>query len=271
METVDGLHPLASLLRRYAFAYTGAHDFEVCREIMVSEYALRMGEHEIRGREESYIPATAKQFRQFPGLGFTVHELVLGHDRAALRFTEHGRSVLHGGYAAWRGISMYRWNGQRLAECRVEQDYFARRDQLECGTPEMVDSPCIDPWVAPAADPDPDTEAAVRTWLRRGGLSDATIGSLDNERTAEPQRILISRPSTTILDLFTAGRRAVFHVVQTGTYSGGLPALDGRRGFEVSVYVCGIATVDDRGAITVAGVTDRLAAERRLAAARRRG
>ena len=26
----EGLHPLAAILRRYAFAYTAAHDFAVC-------------------------------------------------------------------------------------------------------------------------------------------------------------------------------------------------------------------------------------------------
>jgi hypothetical protein len=266
----DDLHPLAKLLRRYAFAYTAAHDFAVCREIMVEDYVLRMGEHEIKGRDENYIPATEKQYRQFPGLGFTVHELVLGEDRAALRFTEHGRSVLHGGYASWSGISLYRWDGDALAECRVEQDYYARREQQRSGVPDPVAAPGMDPWVIPAGQPDARTERTVRDWLARGGLSDAPIGKLDNERCAPPRRILLSRGETTVLDLFTAGNRAAFHVIHNGLYAGGLPNSDCHRGAEISVYATGIATVDG-DSVDVVAVTDRLGADRRLDAARRRG
>ena len=60
MELTDGLHPLAALLRRYAFAYTAAHDFGVCSQIMVDDYVLRMGEHELRGRDTEYIPAATR-------------------------------------------------------------------------------------------------------------------------------------------------------------------------------------------------------------------
>ena len=158
MESVEGLHPLAALLRRYAFAYTAAHDFDVCREIMVDDYVLRMGDAELRGRDDHYVPATRKQYRQFPGLGFTVHELVLGEDRAAFHFTEHGRSTLHGGCASWQGISLYRWNGERLVECRVEQDYHGRRTQQRLGVAQPVRPAGIDPWTAPPVPPAPEAE-----------------------------------------------------------------------------------------------------------------
>ena len=35
-----------------------------------------MGEFEIRGRDANYKPAALKQYRQFPGLGMSVHDLL---------------------------------------------------------------------------------------------------------------------------------------------------------------------------------------------------
>jgi hypothetical protein len=262
--TDDGLHPLAAVLRRYSFAYTAAHDFGVCAEIMVDDYVLRMGEHEIRGRDAEYIPATRKQYRQFPGLGFTVHELVLGEDRAALRFTEHGRSALHGGEVAWSGVSLYRWDGTRLVECRVEQDYFGRRTQQRSGAAHPIEVPGIDPWAVRAGAADPAVEETVRRWLAGGGLADVPLGGLDDEHCAEPRRMLLSAPRVTILDLFAAGERAAFHVALHGRYAGGLDDLDGYRHAPASLYVSGLATVRDGAVGDVRAVTDRLAAERRL-------
>jgi hypothetical protein len=267
VETIEGLHPLAALLRRYAFAYTAAHDFAVCRDLMVDDYVLRMGEHEIRGRDAEYVPATAKQYRQYPGLGFTVHDLVLGEDRAALHFTEHGRSVLHGGCAAWSGISLYRWNGSRLVECRVEQDYYSRRTQQRSGRAHPIAPPGIDPWTADPQAPASRTETAVRQWLARGGLADAPLGSLDDEHAAPARRMLLSAPSTSVLDLFTAGDRAAFHVLVQGRYAGGLDRLDHARPEGGALYVTGLVRVVDGEVGAIRVITDRLAAERRLNAA----
>jgi predicted ester cyclase len=268
METVDGLHPLASLLRRYAFGYTAAHDFRVCESLMVEGYVLRMGEHELRGRDRDYIAATAKQYRQFPGLGFTVHELVLGEDRAALHFTEHGRSTLSHTTAAWSGVSLYRWDGARLTHCRVEQDYYGRREQLRTGRVHAVSPPGIDPWTTESAPPDPGVEAVVHRWLCAGGLSDAALGSLDSEPHGPVRRMLLSAAQVSVLDLFSAGDRVAFHVLISGRYAGGLDALDAYRHQPASLYVAGLVRVCDGAVREVRAVTDRLAAERRLDAAR---
>jgi hypothetical protein len=270
MEMTDELAPLAAVLRRYAYAYTAAHDFAVCPSIMVDDYVLRMGEHEIRGRDAEYIPATRKQYRQYPGLGFTVHDLVLGEDRAALYFTEHGRSVVHGGEAAWSGVSLYRWDGERLTECRVEQDYYARRAQQRGGAPDPVPVPGADPWTVSPGKADPATEDAVRRWLTGGGLLDAPVGSLDNERSGVCRRMLLSAPRVTVLDLFAAGDRAAFHVLIEGGYAGGLDHLDGYRHAPVSLYATGLARVQDGAVTDVGAITDRLAAERRIDARRGR-
>jgi predicted ester cyclase len=253
---VTDLHPLAALLRRYSFGYTAAHDFAVCRELMVEDYVLRMGEHEVRGRDTAYVPATEKQYRQYPGLGFTVHELVLGEDRAALHFTEHGRSVLHGGGAAWSGISLYRWDGARLVECRVEQDYAGRRAQQRSGRAHRVQAPGIDPWTVDPSPAGAATESVVRDWLGVGGLADAPAGSLDDEHSAAPDRVLLDGATTTVLDLFAAGDRAAFPVLVEGT----------RDGRPAALYATGLASVAGGEVVAVRAITDRLAAERRLGA-----
>lgn len=262
---MDDLHPLAALLRRYAFAYTAAHDFAVCREIMVPDYVLRMGDAEIRGRDEAYVPATQKQYRQYPGLGFTVHELVLGEDRAAFHFTEHGRSTLHGHLTSWQGVSLYRWDGERLLECRVEQDYHGRRTQQRSGEPHPVRPAGLDPWTTEASLPSPEAEATARHWLGRGGHLDAPIGALDDERDAAPRRVLLGAARTEVLDLFAAGDRIAFHAATRGTYAGGLDDGDHLRGRPATLYATGLCTVHGGVVSDVTVITDRLAAERRLA------
>jgi len=262
--TAGSVHPLSELLRRYSYAYTAAHDFEVCRQIMIEDYTLLMGEHVVRGREEQYIPATARQYRQFPTLGFTVHDLLVGPDRAALHFSEHGYSTLHGCGCSWSGISTYRWDGTRLAECRVEQDYFARREQQRTSEAQPVPSPALDPWHTEGELPAPGVEHAVRSWLTGGGLAGAAPGSLDDEHCRAPARMRLDGASVEVLDLFGAGRRAAFHVRTIGSYAGGLPGLDEHLGSSASLYCTGIATVSDDGNVGVRAITDRLAAERRL-------
>jgi hypothetical protein len=259
----DPLHPLAALLRRYVNAYTNCHDFFECRRLMVDDYELQMGEHVLRGRDDVYIPATAKQYRQFPGLTLTVHDAVIGRDRAAMFFSEHGRSNLSGRHAVWGGVSLYRWNGSQLTHCRVEQDYYTRREQSDSSAPNPVPAPAYDPWTVAPQDPNANTERVVAGWLTGGGILDCPIGSLDDEFTGRVCRPLFSSPSVRILDMFTAGERAAFHVVIEGRYAGGLRQLEDARHQPASLYVSGLAT-QANGIVTVRAITDRLAAQRRL-------
>ena len=109
------VEPFVALMRRYCIDYTARHDLSVCDDIMVPGYTLHMGVHHLAGRDEAYKPAAAAQFRQFPGLCLTVNEIICSGDRLALRFTEHGASARHdGARAAWGGVGVYRWDGQRL-------------------------------------------------------------------------------------------------------------------------------------------------------------
>jgi predicted ester cyclase len=267
-ETRDGgLEPLAALLRRYSFAYTAAHDFSVCSEIMVDDYVLFMGDIEVRDREGQYIPATAKLYRQFPGLGFTVHRFVLSETRAALHFSEHGHSTLFDNDSAWGGISLYEWDGSRLTECRVEQDYYSRRIQQKSGHADLIEAPAHDPWLTAPVPADAGTESAVREWLTGGGLLAAPVGCVDDEHCAAPKRMAFTEASTEVLDIFSAGPQAPFHALISGNYAGGLDGLDEHIGRPANLYVTGIATVRDGSVAEVRAITDRLAAERRMSAA----
>lgn len=267
-DVEDGLHPLVRLMRRYVFAYTCCHDFDECRRVMVDDYVLHMGEHQLKGRDGAYVTATAKQYRQFPGLSLTVHDLLLGEDRIAMHFTEHGRSMVSDRLAVWTGVSLYRWNGKKLTECRVEQDYFARRQQLRDGVADPMLPAAVDPWSGQQHAANDDSGRLVLDWLLHGGLSRAPIGSLDNEHCTSARRPIISDQQVSILDMFTAGHRAAFHAVVRGRYCGGFDDPDVRPDTEMSLYVSGLATVLN-GDIQVRAVTDRIAAERRLIAASR--
>lgn len=256
---------LAERLRRYSFAYTAAHDPNVCDDIMVEDYTLYMGEFVISGRDATYKPAAIKQLRQFPGLGMSVHDLLITPQRAALQFSEYGRSALTGTIAAWTGISMYHWDGDRLQDCRVEQDYYSRRAQLQSGQPNPVDRPAHDPWAVPIEDPDPDVERATRDWLAAGGLAGLEIGRMDDEPSAAPARIVLDRPTYRILDCFAGARRAAFHVTGQGRVAGWPDGSVERLGLPCLVYYSGIAVVDNGSVTSARVISDRLAAERRLA------
>ncbi|MFV0463942.1 MAG: nuclear transport factor 2 family protein [Nostocoides sp.] len=259
---------LAARLRRYCFAYTASHDPTVCDDIMVEDYVLHMGEFDIRGRDANYKPAAEKQYRQFPGLGMSVHDLLVTPTRAALHFSEYGRSVLTGTSAVWNGISLYHWDGDRLTDCRVEQDYFARRRQLESGTPNAILPPELDPWTAPVEVPDPKVEAVTREWLLDGGLARLALGSLDDEAVAQPGRIQLDSPHADILDCFSGQDRAAFHARLTGTIATWVNGSADMIGAPAVVYYTGFTGVVDGEVIQARAISDRLAAERRVKAAR---
>lgn len=249
--------PLAELLRTYSYAYTAAHDFAVSDRIMVDGYVLRMGTHTVRGRNEEYQPATRRQYGQFPTLGFTVHALVSNGERAALHFTEHGRSTRTGGLASWQGVSLYRWNGERLTECRVEQDYYARRSQLDSGIPRPVLPPGIDPWSGGDVPADQQAAGRVRDWLESGHWTADPSPAWD-DGTDRPR---LTDASTEVLDLFSAGSRAAFHVRLAGTYAGGLPGTDDLAGATAELYVTGIV---DAAGFAGTLISDRHGMVRRL-------
>lgn len=258
------ISPLAETLRTYAFAYTAMHDFAVSDRIMADDYVLHMGPLAIRGRRESYQPATMRQYEQFPGLGFTVHRLISNGDRAALHFTEHGLSVRAGREAAWQGVSLYRWDRRVLTECRVEQDYYARRRQLTDGRPHDVLPPGRDPWTGSDLPADSAREERVRAWLATPGWR-STPGVRHDDGSEQPA---LEDEHTHILDLFGAGDAVAFHVRVVGAYVGGLASDPGTHselaGRPADLYATGIVDVAADGGLTGTVVTDRHSLLRRL-------
>jgi predicted ester cyclase len=255
------MHPFVAVMRRYAVDYTARGDLSVCPDIMIDDYRLHMGVHHLTGRDGPYAAAVRAQLDQFPTLGFTVHEIMTNGDRLAMRFSEHGASVRHAGrQASWPGISTYRWDGQRLTDCWVEQDYFARTRQLATGSADEVERPGIDPWAAEPISAAPDVEAVVRVWLEKGDLADADHVVLDDGGA----RVALERTATTVDDLLSAGSRAAFHVTMRGPYAGGLPGFEDAVGTEVALGACGMVDVVGGSVASVRAVTDRLGVTRQL-------
>jgi hypothetical protein len=252
--------PFVALMRRYCVDYTSRHDLAVCDEIMDPGYTLNMGGHRLAGRDSAYKPAAARQFGQFPGLGLTVNQVVCSGDRLALRFTEHGASVRHGGaQASWGGIGLYRWDGRVLLENFVEQDYFGRRRQLAGDGPDPVEPPAVAPWDTAAVPPDPDAEEVVRAWLAAGDVTGVAGAAVDDGRGGGR---LISAAHTEINDLFSAGGHVAFHVCQHGTLIGREPPFKNKgTGF---LHVAGLVTVAGGRVTGGRVIRDRLGLMRRL-------
>jgi hypothetical protein len=243
LAAADGPAFLA-LMKRYVVDYTNAHDQSVTGEIMEPDYRLRMGDHYVVGRDGAYGQATRKQMDQFPDLGLTVHEIWTSGERLAMRFSEHGASLRHGGNrAAWGGIGLYHWNGERLTTNMVEQDYFARAAQLAEGRAHPVEAPALAPWKGVAAIPNRAVEQATRSWLEAGSL-ESTEGVFCDDAWllgAGPQ--LIEQDRVAINDLFSCGSVAAFHATQYGTLREPIGSLRSGHG-PVQLHMAGIVHVE---------------------------
>lgn len=255
-----------ALMHRYCHDYTNCRNLAVCDKIMVPGYTLHMGTHDIAGRDECYKPAARKQFEQFPGLCLTVNEIVTNGERLVMRFAEHGASLAHGGApAAWSGIGLYKWDGERLVENFVEQDYYSRREQLAGGAPKPVEAPAMAPWDAVAQAPDPAAEAAVRGFLASGDLAALPGVVFDDEWTGSPRQRVLEPLGAEIDDLFCAGDRVAFRIRQHGRlvedFAGGNVELVGRGVF---LHMTGLVTVRHGEIVAGRVVRDRLGLQRRL-------
>jgi predicted ester cyclase len=260
MTSTGTMEPFVALMRRYCIDYTARHDLSVCDDIMDPGYTLHMGTHDLAGRDEAYKPAAAAQFRQFPGLCLTVNEVICSGDRLALRFTEHGASARHdGAQAAWSGIGLYHWDGQRLLENYVEQDYLARRRQLSDGHPDPVEPPAVAPWDTRSVPADLAAEEAVRAWLAAGDL--AGVAADDGRPPYRP--LAVTRTDVGVL--FSAGPRVAFYAVQHGPLTGEDPRFAGDG--EAMLHLAGVVGVEDGRVAGGRVVRDRLGLRRRLASA----
>ena len=254
-------HPLAELLRRFAVHWLSCADPEAARTIFAEDYVMEIGGFVARGREEAYLPASTGQLARFPGLLVTVHDTVLGPDRAALRFTEHGPSAREGeGAAAWRGVSLFAWDGERLTHNVTEEDYAGRRRQLLTGVPDAVEGPAVAPWSGVPADPSDAVEATVRRTLADGV---PTSLSADDAWLSRPTPPLLDVERVEVRDLFTAGQRAGFAVTEHGRYRGGLDVPEDLVGTPASLGSVGLLTVDG-SAVSGHVVRDRSGLRRAL-------
>ncbi len=260
------LHPSALLLRGFAVDFLTCHNVAAVETIMEPDYTLNIGGHVFSGRDDSYLPATAGQLEQFPGLCVTVHDTVIGPESIAMRFTEHGASNRHGGLlSTWGGVTLFRIKNGRLHEGWAEEDYFARKRQLASGVCDIVKAPHPAPWDAPCEAADAAVETVACQWLANpASWSDA---SLIDEISAEGPRLndLISIEAVDIEYLFSAGRRGAFHLKCTGTYKGQFDDIDPARiGQEVEIRLAGIFDVAGDNIARVQVTADRLGLHRSL-------
>lgn len=252
-------------IRRYAFGFVNSHDFDVCRQLMSPDYTLHMGADVVRGRDEHYIPAVRHQMAQFPNLGFAIHDMLTDGVWTALCFSEHGTSAKDPGRAAsWLGVSMYRFDGEWLTECWVEQDHYARRKQLAGQTAVMVPPVAVDPWHSAHSAPSAGVAEAVTGWWKELRTWPPPSGAyvIDPGPYAADQPRLEELEST--LDvLVVSGDRAAFHATLRGRYTGGLPGFEG-AGQAVEHHVAGFATTADGAVSGLRAVTHRVGVQRQL-------
>lgn len=263
------MHPFVALMRTYCIDYTNSHDQTLYDEIMEPDYVVHINGMDLV-RSSSYSESVTTLFDMAPGLGLVVHRFVLDGDRLCMYFSEHGAFPGADGprLACWRGIGLYKWNGRRLTENYVEQDYRSMSVQLASGQPHPLTPPHLDPWVTTQPVPaDPTAEDVVRTWLDRGDLADAASVEIDDGRTGVAYEPLLDVESVTLNDLFSAGSDVPFHATLHGTYRGGLgPRYERAIGATTSLDVVGIATVADGRIGHLDAVTTRALAAERLSA-----
>ena len=254
-----------ALMRRYVNDYTNRQCLSVCDDIMHPDYTLRMGDYVLSGRDECYKPAAQKQFKQFPGLCLTVHHIITNGERLLMQFSEHGASVEHGGAtAAWAGIGLYRWDGERLRENYVEQDYLSRRRQLAEHSPLFVESPALAPWDTQAAPADPALEQWTRQFLADGGLDLLPATFFDDGYSGVPIPQMLQNASVDIDDLFSAGDHVAFRLTQSGVLASGSGLDSSQAGCTACLHMVGWLQVSGGQVVRARIIRDRLGLLRRL-------
>ncbi|MCW2614797.1 MAG: hypothetical protein JWN08_1791 [Frankiales bacterium] len=258
--------PAVAAVRRWSVDWLNGQHPEVCEDVLSEGYTLRIGGF-LLGPRETYVPATLAQLARYPGLCVTTHSCVTDGTHVAISFSEHGASArLEGRAAAWTGVSVFRFDGERLDACWAEEDYAGRRRQLAGGVADPVLPPATAPWDELPRPADPAAEQVVRDWLSGPDLRAVPV-VCDDEHLGHPAERLLDVSGVEEHVLFSAGDQVAFHVAQTGTYLGGLEDCEGAAGRSAVLEVAGVVTVTG-GRITGGRVVrDRLGTARALAAA----
>lgn len=248
----DTMHPFVALMRRYCIDYTNSHDQSIYPEIFVDGYTVNINGVAL-DRDSAYGPLVEQLFAEAPGLGLTVHELVLNGDRLCMRFSEHAAMPTPEGrrLAAWRGIGLYKWDGERLVENFVEQDFLGRRTQLMTGQPDDLEPAHLDPWMSTVPTPaDPEAEDAGRAAVLADALHTARWAQIDDRLGRDVQPLVVSPDDVTINDVFSAGRRVAVHATITGSYRGGIDLLgEDARGREATIQVAALLQIGADGSL----------------------
>jgi hypothetical protein len=258
------MHPFVRLMRTYCIDYTNSHDQSLYDEFMDPSYLVNSFGMQLP-RDEAYGPGVQMIFDTAPGLGLVVHELVLNGDRLSMHFSEHAAVPVGDGreLTCWRGIGLYKWNGRRLTENWVEQDYFSMSRQVLTQTPDPILPPHLDPWMwTKPVDADPAAEAIVRAWVERADFADAPDVEIDDTRVAGVSYAPVFDVEEVVVnDIFSAGSTVPFHITVKGKYSGGLgPSFDEHLGKSGEMGVAGIARVTDGAVAKVEAVSCRVQA-----------
>ncbi len=260
------ISPSARLLRGFAVDFLTCHNVAAVETIMEPDYTLSIGGHTFSGRDANYLPATAGQLEQFPGLCVTVHDTVIGPDAAAMRFTEHGASNRHGGrLSTWGGVTLFRIRNGRLHQGWAEEDYFARKRQLAQSSCDIVKPPHPAPWDAPCEAPDPTVEAVARGWLT-DPASWADAARIEEISAEGPGFADLVEIETVVVDhMFSAGQRGAFHLICAGRYRGGFADIDKTSvGQPVTLPLAGLFDVGDGQVSHIQVTADRLGLNRSL-------
>lgn len=258
------MEPIVGLVRKFAVGFFNGQDPTVCREIMASDYRLRIGDAVIAGRDTEYLPAVQSQFEQFPGLTMTIHQVITSGSRVAVSLSEHGASGGPGGRTtAWAGIALYEWNGEQLTGCVAIEDYHARRRQLTSGIPDPIAAPALAPWDVMAAPADPAAEAVVRAWLSTAPTFELDGVLRDDEHLTGDPPLVFEPVTTDVTDLFSVGDHVAFHTKQTGRYVSGFSDIEASP-HDVTLYSVGIVSVANGRVVSGRMIRDRAALHRAL-------
>lgn len=266
------MEPFVALMRRYCIDYTSAHDQSLTAELMSPDYEIT-----ISGRTmgmADYTGAVSAAYRRYPTLVLSVHDLVLSGDRLAMRFAEHGAAADDpDNVAVWAGLSLYRWDGEQLLTCRVEQDFLGRDEQTASGHTAPLEPPHPDPWATTRDRPrDEAAEDVVRGWLEQLAAAPATTLADPGVHLLEtgPSEPLLADQRLEVDDLFSAGDRVAAAITLTGSYVGGLDALgDDAHGATGTLPATLVARIADDHVAEAWLVRDRWGLQRRIAASLR--
>jgi hypothetical protein len=253
----------AQLLRGFAVDFLTAHSAEAARKILAPQYRLAISGHVFKGREETYLPATLAQLDQFPGLCVTVHDVVLGRDAVAMRFTEHGATAKDGVVSTWGGVTMFRIVDGLLDHGWAEEDYFARKRQLKSGNIDPLRAPHAAPWDTALQEDNATTSRIVKAWLDDPA---ALFEDVEEISTEGPRLSQVIEPQAVEVGFsFVAGQRAAFHAVVSGKYLGGFTDVTPERiGEIVNVPVAAIVDIVGGKVSRVQLCGDRLGLSRSL-------